>query len=216
MPELPELLVLQKQLKRLLVGYKYRRTHTTVTDIVVRGKQLIICTAPYYIYIHLKLTGHLCLQRMSNTRKTLTFIYYSDTINIYVNDNMNLATVRQTMDPPGTAYNISSSMYLDLCQVPNKQIHNALRTIPGIGNYLVSEICGLSRIYPLTLVKNVNVRKIVNVAKTLIPKITKLGGSIYYTDLYGKPGKYIPHYYKNTDLNVIRHGKQKMYTSMRK
>jgi len=212
MPELPELLHLCSQLQTAIIGKSYEN-HVVNNVRVVKKEIFIDLDNHTSIKIHLMLTGRLSIYKSNITRHTFSFKKDSSILNIYLNDQRNFAK----FDIVKTNITQQISMENILLTNRTKMFHRALRLLPGIGNYLVSEICGELNVYPLTKVENVKLEMshIIGVINRLIHDITLLGGSHKYTDLYDHNGRYIPKYYKNPDMFVINSGTQRIYTRIK-
>lgn len=193
MPEAPEINVLVKQLKHLIVGEEHKIYF--IKDVTRDNKDINIFLSNYtMIVINLRLKGFLSLIKTQYTKYKID-VYGHRELTIYINDTMKLATMR--------VKKIKEKKHIlpfrDFCGThPTMSIGNALINYKiGIGKYLLKEIFGYLKMSPLVKCKNLTSDKIQLIEETavsLIKHITKLGGKNTYNDLYGKPGKYIPRF----------------------
>lgn len=212
MPELPELTVLKRQLTELLLPCTFN--DNDVLFIKVINKELVFgLMNSQAIFIHLKLSGKISLTPSGYVRSSMTFVKKDgQKITIYLSDSRNLCKVRMAeITDSINEYNLDD-IYKDLVECQRKQVHIALRSIgAGIGNYLVSEICGKANVHPQAKVKDIDIRHVANVAQELISHVISLDGSIYYEDIHGVHGGYVPKYYKNKKMHMIKYGAQHLY-----
>lgn len=211
MPEICEIIILCNQLKREILNADYK--NNKVLHIHHIDKTIYIeMDNEKFIKINLMLTGHLSVNKSSVTRHTLHFIKDNKEIPIYINDKMNLASV---IIVSNILYYDKISLHDYASKYPNTLIYMALKNLKiGIGNYLVSEITNKCNINPLTKCKELgtyDINLIVRTTNKLISSIIKLGGSIYYNDLYDVPGRYNPIYYKNPNIKRIKKNNQYIY-----
>ncbi|MBI2668751.1 bifunctional DNA-formamidopyrimidine glycosylase/DNA-(apurinic or apyrimidinic site) lyase [Candidatus Woesearchaeota archaeon] len=249
MPELPEVETMVCQLQKSLANRKILKAKiidhkiidprlpalfpATVKEIRRRGKAIIIELQPkYYLYIHLRMTGHFHHLRTSTLEKYTAAVFYLDDGSLLTYNEirrfgfikvMTERQLEQELAKLGPEpLSVPEKEFLSLLQKkpasPIKTVLMDQMVITGIGNIYAQEICYYARVRPQRRIRSLSsaeLHRLYLAMESVLRKAIKYCGTTIqnYSHLEGSGGfqKFLTVYQqercpKNHTLKQIKQG----------
>lgn len=239
MPELPEVETIRKELVQLIQGKKIKEVlvlentplrgfppshfrealkEREVKEVGRRGKILLLNIPPYFLLVHLKLTGRLLFSEKKLEGfppfTCVTFIFSSGESLVFTDKRkfgyIKLVSEEELWQTPEIASLGPEPLeekftFEDFLKALSKKRKGRIKSIlmeqkviSGLGNIYAAEVLFFAGVHPereLSTLSWKELEKIYQGIKEILPQaILKKGSSVdEYVDVFGKKGDYVPH-----------------------
>jgi formamidopyrimidine-DNA glycosylase len=239
MPELPEVETIRKELIQLIQGRKIKEVlvldsaplkdsfsshfcemlkEREVKEVKRRGKILLFHIPPYFLLVHLKLTGRLLFYEKKLEKFppfTCVVSLFSSGESLVFTDKrkfgyMKLVSKEELLRTPEIASLGPEPLeekftFEDFLRALSKKRKGKIKSIlmeqkviSGLGNIYAAEVLFLAEVHPereLSTLSWKELKKIYEGIREILPQaISKKGSSVdEYVDVFGKKGDYVPH-----------------------